>query len=111
MLQNRKMTSQGRPSKSCTLEQAYLPRLPIEKCKQKLIKVARDTSFFIVTGDTGSGKTTQLPQYLYKAGKCLLGVIVLCMPIISYSCTVVLIILYKSIISEIYNFACITLVS
>ncbi|XP_073429067.1 probable ATP-dependent RNA helicase DHX40 isoform X1 [Dendrobates tinctorius] len=46
----------------------YFPILPIHKCKDKLLQAAREHSFFIVTGDTGSGKTTQLPQYLYKAG-------------------------------------------
>uniref|UniRef100_A0A8C7A595 RNA helicase n=1 Tax=Neovison vison TaxID=452646 RepID=A0A8C7A595_NEOVI len=28
----------------------------------------RENSFLIVTGNTGSGKTTQLPKYLYEAG-------------------------------------------
>ncbi|XP_053563294.1 probable ATP-dependent RNA helicase DHX40 [Bombina bombina] len=46
----------------------YFPTLPIHSCKEKLLKAAKDNYFLIVTGDTGSGKTTQLPQYLYKAG-------------------------------------------
>ncbi|XP_069613283.1 probable ATP-dependent RNA helicase DHX40 isoform X1 [Ranitomeya imitator] len=46
----------------------YYPILPIHECKDKLLQAAREHLFFIVTGDTGSGKTTQLPQYLYKAG-------------------------------------------
>ncbi|XP_073521699.1 probable ATP-dependent RNA helicase DHX40 isoform X3 [Phyllobates terribilis] len=46
----------------------YYPILPIHKCKDKLLQAAREHLFFIVTGDTGSGKTTQLPQYLHKAG-------------------------------------------
>ncbi|KAM4048451.1 putative ATP-dependent RNA helicase DHX40 isoform 2-T2 [Anomaloglossus baeobatrachus] len=46
----------------------YYPVLPIHKYKDKLLQAAREHYFFIVTGDTGSGKTTQLPQYLYKAG-------------------------------------------
>ncbi|XP_053310618.1 probable ATP-dependent RNA helicase DHX40 [Spea bombifrons] len=44
------------------------PKLPIHKCKEKLVQAARGHTFLIVTGDTGSGKTTQLPQYLYNAG-------------------------------------------
>lgn len=36
--------------------------------KKKLIQAVRDNSFLIVTGNTGSGKTTQLPKYLYEAG-------------------------------------------
>ncbi|XP_075709158.1 putative ATP-dependent RNA helicase DHX40 [Rhinoderma darwinii] len=46
----------------------YLPILPIHKCKDELLQAAKAHLFFVVTGDTGSGKTTQLPQYLYKAG-------------------------------------------
>lgn len=29
----------------------------------------RENSFLLVTGETGSGKTTQLPQYLHHAGR------------------------------------------
>uniref|UniRef100_A0A8C5M871 RNA helicase n=1 Tax=Leptobrachium leishanense TaxID=445787 RepID=A0A8C5M871_9ANUR len=49
-------------------EPSYYPKLPIHKCKEKLVQAASDHPFLIVTGDTGSGKTTQLPQYLYEAG-------------------------------------------
>ncbi|KAM5179654.1 putative ATP-dependent RNA helicase DHX40 isoform 1-T3 [Mantella aurantiaca] len=69
------MELKGRPSKSSIREQTHLPRLPIEKCKDKLVQAARNNPFFIVTGDTGSGKTTQLPQYLYKAGFAKHGII------------------------------------
>ncbi|KAM4797253.1 putative ATP-dependent RNA helicase DHX40 [Rhinophrynus dorsalis] len=47
---------------------SHVPILPIHKCEDKLVQAAKDHPFLIVTGDTGSGKTTQLPQYLYKAG-------------------------------------------
>ncbi|XP_069827908.1 probable ATP-dependent RNA helicase DHX40 isoform X2 [Dendropsophus ebraccatus] len=46
----------------------YLPDLPILRCKEELLQAATHHSFLVVTGDTGSGKTTQLPQYLYQAG-------------------------------------------
>ncbi|XP_018105093.1 probable ATP-dependent RNA helicase DHX40 isoform X2 [Xenopus laevis] len=49
-------------------ESFYNPILPIHKWKDELVRAAKDNSFLIVMGDTGSGKTTQLPQYLYKAG-------------------------------------------
>ncbi|KAM3934162.1 putative ATP-dependent RNA helicase DHX40 isoform 2-T2 [Leptodactylus fuscus] len=62
------MESKSRTYKTDRHEQYCIPILPIHKCKDKLLQAARDHSFFIVTGDTGSGKTTQLPQYLYKAG-------------------------------------------
>ncbi|KAM9317629.1 putative ATP-dependent RNA helicase DHX40 isoform 2-T2 [Pholidichthys leucotaenia] len=42
--------------------------LPIYQHRNKLIEAVRDNSFLLVTGETGSGKTTQLPQYLNEAG-------------------------------------------
>ncbi|XP_066430516.1 probable ATP-dependent RNA helicase DHX40 isoform X2 [Eleutherodactylus coqui] len=62
------MESKSRAYKTEAGGQYFLPTLPIHKCKDKLLRAARENPFFIVTGDTGSGKTTQLPQYLYKAG-------------------------------------------
>ncbi|XP_056412634.1 probable ATP-dependent RNA helicase DHX40 isoform X2 [Hyla sarda] len=62
------MESKARAYKPDGQWQYYLPNLPIHKCRDELLQTAREHSFFVVTGDTGSGKTTQLPQYLYKAG-------------------------------------------
>ncbi|KAM4743184.1 putative ATP-dependent RNA helicase DHX40 [Anableps anableps] len=45
-------------------------QLPIYQHKNKLIQAVRNSPFLIVTGETGSGKTTQLPQYLHQAGFC-----------------------------------------
>ncbi|KAL0973175.1 hypothetical protein UPYG_G00199930 [Umbra pygmaea] len=42
--------------------------LPIYPHKAKLQRAVKDNSFLVVTGETGSGKTTQLPQYLHQAG-------------------------------------------
>ncbi|XP_056139272.1 probable ATP-dependent RNA helicase DHX40 [Lampris incognitus] len=42
--------------------------LPIYQHKTKLIQAVKDGTFLVVTGETGSGKTTQLPQYLHEAG-------------------------------------------
>ena len=54
------------------LENKFLVRL-IQKQRKKLIQAVKDNSFLIVTGNTGSGKTTQLPKYLYEAGNFILG--------------------------------------
>ncbi|XP_036196050.1 probable ATP-dependent RNA helicase DHX40 isoform X3 [Myotis myotis] len=58
-----------REDKGCTSQEGgTTPTFPIQKQRKKLIQAVRDNSFLIVTGNTGSGKTTQLPKYLYEAG-------------------------------------------
>ena len=44
--------------------QEFREGLPIFEYKAKIIQSAKDHDFSIVTGDTGSGKSTQLPQYM-----------------------------------------------
>ncbi|XP_061538468.1 probable ATP-dependent RNA helicase DHX40 isoform X1 [Phycodurus eques] len=55
-------------------------RLPIYKHKAKLVQAVKESPFLLVTGETGSGKTTQLPQYLYQAGFCKNGKICITQP-------------------------------
>uniref|UniRef100_A0A8C7AE62 RNA helicase n=1 Tax=Neovison vison TaxID=452646 RepID=A0A8C7AE62_NEOVI len=58
-----------REEKGCTSQEGgTTPTFPIQKQRKKLIQAVRENSFLIVTGNTGSGKTTQLPKYLYEAG-------------------------------------------
>lgn len=45
-----------------------LMELPILKVREDLVKAIRDNPVTIVVGETGSGKTTQIPQFLYEAG-------------------------------------------
>ncbi|AMD21451.1 HER172Cp [Eremothecium sinecaudum] len=42
--------------------------LPVYKYRDELLKAVRDHQVLIVVGETGSGKTTQLPQYLVEDG-------------------------------------------
>ena len=42
--------------------------LPIYSVKEELLTVIRDNKITIIVGETGSGKTTQLTQYLFEAG-------------------------------------------
>ncbi|KAH9627003.1 hypothetical protein KSS87_020654 [Heliosperma pusillum] len=42
--------------------------LPIASVEQRLIEEVRKNQTLIIVGETGSGKTTQLPQFLFKAG-------------------------------------------
>lgn len=43
--------------------------LPIYEHKAHLVEAVKESTFLLVTGETGSGKTTQLPQFLHQAGK------------------------------------------
>ena len=36
----------------------------------ELIQAVKDSAFLVITGETGSGKTTQLPQYRFKLKLC-----------------------------------------
>nr|XP_054762833.1 probable ATP-dependent RNA helicase DHX40 [Lytechinus pictus] len=42
--------------------------LPIHGFKNDIIKSIRDSRALVIVGETGSGKTTQLPQFLYESG-------------------------------------------
>lgn len=47
--------------------------LPITKHKRSLQYAVEKYPVMVVVGETGSGKTTQLPQYLDQAGWCAGG--------------------------------------
>ncbi|XP_073986660.1 DEAH-box helicase 16 lethal (2) 37Cb [Rhodnius prolixus] len=53
--------------KRMTIEETQ-KSLPVYKYKEDLIAAIRDHQVLIVEGETGSGKTTQIPQYLVEAG-------------------------------------------
>ena len=42
--------------------------LPIYQFRDDLLKAINDYQVLIIVGETGSGKTTQIPQYLHEAG-------------------------------------------
>lgn len=44
--------------------QKFQKELPIYEYKVRILDMVRDNLFNVITGDTGSGKSTQLPQYL-----------------------------------------------
>ncbi|KAJ1675280.1 DEAH-box ATP-dependent RNA helicase prp22, partial [Spiromyces aspiralis] len=44
--------------------------LPVFKLRRQFINAVRENQVLVVVGDTGSGKTTQLTQYLYEEGIC-----------------------------------------
>ncbi|XP_030748203.1 probable ATP-dependent RNA helicase kurz [Sitophilus oryzae] len=46
-------------------------KLPILAEEQYIIEVINENEIIIIAGETGSGKTTQVPQFLYEAGYAL----------------------------------------
>ena len=58
-----------------TYELAYPEGLPISAVREELLATLREHRVVIVCGDTGSGKTTQLPKLLLEAGCGVRGMI------------------------------------
>ncbi|XP_052895056.1 ATP-dependent RNA helicase DHX8 isoform X2 [Anopheles moucheti] len=61
-----KKSSFGRKTDMSLVEQRQ--SLPIYKLRDDLIKAVTDNQILIVIGETGSGKTTQITQYLAESG-------------------------------------------
>ncbi len=59
-------------SKTLREQREYLPAFAV---REDLLRVIRDNQVVIVVGETGSGKTTQLTQFLYEDGYAKLGMI------------------------------------
>ncbi|XP_028662843.1 ATP-dependent RNA helicase DHX33 [Erpetoichthys calabaricus] len=54
--------------------------LPIYQARTQLINRLRQLQSTILIGETGSGKTTQIPQYLYEAGIGRQGIVAITQP-------------------------------
>ncbi|SCU85369.1 LAME_0D01090g1_1 [Lachancea meyersii CBS 8951] len=61
---------QAQHSESFEQIQAARKLLPAYKVKSELLRIIRDNQVVIVIGETGSGKTTQLAQFLKEDGYC-----------------------------------------
>lgn len=59
-------------SKSISQQRQYLP---IYSVREDLLQVVRENQVVIVVGETGSGKTTQLTQYLHEEGYTANGIV------------------------------------
>lgn len=49
--------------------------LPIYACRQELLNIIRENNVVVIVGETGSGKTTQLTQYLHEDGYSRFGIV------------------------------------
>lgn len=61
----------NRPSKIQEARQ----ELPILSDEGTVLEAVAENDFVVLCGETGSGKTTQVPQFLYEAGFCARGMI------------------------------------
>ncbi|KAK9277255.1 hypothetical protein L1049_006794 [Liquidambar formosana] len=61
-------------AKSKTIDQQR-QYLPIYSVRDELLQVIRENQVIIVVGETGSGKTTQLTQYLHEDGYTANGIV------------------------------------
>ena len=48
-------------------------RLPIAEARKQLIDLVKAHQTLVLVGETGSGKSTQLPQFLHRAGLAEVG--------------------------------------
>ena len=62
-----KLALAGKLGKRAKIE-ADRKSLPIYPYREGLIKAVEDHQVVVIVGETGSGKTTQIPQYMWEAG-------------------------------------------
>ena len=47
---------------------SYSEELPIHQRREEIVRTIRDNQVVVIAGETGSGKTTQIPQFLLECG-------------------------------------------
>ena len=50
-------------------------KLPILAEEQTIMETINENPVVVLAGETGSGKTTQVPQFLYEAGYARYGIV------------------------------------
>ncbi|KAG2645583.1 hypothetical protein PVAP13_2KG431815 [Panicum virgatum] len=70
--EKQKAVSDFAKSKSLAQQRQYLPIFTV---RDDLLQVVRENQVVVVVGETGSGKTTQLTQYLHEDGYTSTGVV------------------------------------
>ena len=65
-------TTPAKPVKSMREQRQFLPAFAV---REQLLRLIRENSVVVIVGETGSGKTTQLAQYLHEDGYTRLGIV------------------------------------
>jgi len=52
---------------------SFNPDLPITSKRQEIINAIKNNKVIIISGETGSGKTTQIPKFCLEAGQGIKG--------------------------------------
>jgi len=65
-------------SSSAKTIQEQRQSLPAYACRNELLQLIRENQVVVIVGETGSGKTTQLAQYLFEDGYCRDGSLIGC---------------------------------
>ena len=65
---------------NCGVQWEIMATLPIQEYQDKLLDSVKSSQCVIITGETGCGKTTQLPQYLYRGALARDGAIAVTQP-------------------------------
>lgn len=52
----------------CSHDTDLCPDLTATEKEHEVVEAIAESDVLVVTGETGSGKTTQIPQFLYEAG-------------------------------------------
>lgn len=64
-MQTQEAVSQFAKSKTIKQQREYLPVFAV---REELCQIIRDNQIVVIVGETGSGKTTQLTQFLAEEG-------------------------------------------
>ncbi|EKM49622.1 uncharacterized protein PHACADRAFT_179035 [Phanerochaete carnosa HHB-10118-sp] len=75
-----KIASAGPSSSKHAAVQEQRKQLPIAQGADAIIQEMRDNDVTVLVGETGSGKTTQIPQYLLESGLARNGMIAVTQP-------------------------------
>ncbi|KAF9962706.1 putative ATP-dependent RNA helicase dhr2 [Mortierella alpina] len=78
-LANKEPTTDAMIQKAKSLKK-HRQSLPIYSARDVIIQEVKDNACVVIVGETGSGKTTQIPQYLLEAGLAAHGTISVTQP-------------------------------